>query len=121
MKITEKEARELCNSVEIKLVEDSYPNRSKTLSAKKLTTRLQNSLKATEYWKSRFEKLEEDFKEKKKQGKTVPLLPEIKKESFKRKSLLFKECAQRYKKAIQDVEKQESASSKKVRISKKRK
>lgn len=105
MKISEKEAKELCNSVEIKLVQDSFPEKIKQLSPKKITTRLKNSIKAEDYWKKRYEELSEDLNEKKKNGKIVPLLPEIKMDTFKRKSLLFRECSERFKKELINLEK----------------
>ncbi|MCC5813175.1 MAG: hypothetical protein JJT78_00335 [Leptospira sp.] len=105
MKISQKEAIELCNTVEIKLVESSYPQGLKELSPKKIKTRIKNSEDASSYWNDRYIKLSKELGDKKKSGKMVPLLPELKMESFKRKSLLFKECADRYKNALRVLEK----------------
>lgn len=107
MKVSHKEAIELCNSVEIKLVESSYPQGIKDLTPKKIKTRIKNSEDAVKYWTKRYEKLSKDLNDKKKSGKIVPLLPELKMESFKRKTLLFEECVDRYKKALQKMEKKD--------------
>jgi hypothetical protein len=108
MKISPKEANELCNTVEIKLVESSYPQGLKELSPKKIKTRIKNSEDAENYWNDRYQKLSQELTAKKKSGKMVPLLPELKMESFKRKSQLFKECAERYRIALKALEKNKS-------------
>ncbi len=102
MPITEKQAKELCNSVEILLVNDSFPKNLKQLTPKKIQIRHKNALKAAEYWKKRYETLKEDLDSRKKSGKLVPLLPELKMQTFQKKSQLFYETAERYRKALSE-------------------
>lgn len=109
--ITEKEAEALCNSVEIKLVKDSFPKGIKKLTPKKIQTRIKNSLKSSEYWNHRYLKLYNELEQKRQSGKIVPLLPELKMETFKKKSQLFKECAERFKAELEQINKKQSIQS----------
>ncbi|WCL48053.1 hypothetical protein [Leptospira sp. GIMC2001] len=108
MKITQKEAKMLCNSVELRLISDSLSPGIDSLNVKKIKTRMGNCAKAIKYWNNRYQVLEKSHAKLKKAKIEIPILPALKKENFKKKNILFQETYDRFKKQLTKLEKQQS-------------
>lgn len=94
------EAKQMCNSIEIKLILDSYPDGLESLNDKKILTRIKNCKNKSKYYELRYNEMNDQFDLLRKEKKMIPLIPEIKMNSFKQKKKLFIETEDRYQKAL---------------------
>lgn len=57
--ISEVEAKKMCNSIEIKLILDSYPPGLELLNEKKIETRIKNCKNKSQYFENRYKELKD--------------------------------------------------------------
>lgn len=115
MKISEKEAQKLCNCVEYRLVQDSLSPNIEQLSLNKVQTRIRNCEKAVEYWVARYQSMKEEFAILEKSGKPVPILPAIKMDNHRRKSIVFQQALDRFNKQANILDKSNGRLHSKLR------